>query len=40
MITDWSRRREREKILLITRKYPPSVGGMETAAYELYSALH
>ena len=29
-----------ERILFITRKYPPSVGGMETAAYELYSALH
>src|ERR1700722_3439527 len=30
----------REKILFITRKFPPSVGGMETAAYELYNALH
>ena len=39
MITDWSRRRERERILFITRKFPPSVGGMETAAYELYNAL-
>src|SRR5947209_6212036 len=29
-----------EKILFITRKYPPSIGGMETAAYELYKALH
>jgi len=29
-----------EKILFITRKFPPSVGGMETAAYELYNALH
>lgn len=27
------------KILYITRKYPPSTGGMETAAYELYAAL-
>jgi glycosyltransferase involved in cell wall biosynthesis len=29
-----------EKILFITRKYPPSIGGMETAAYELYNALY
>lgn len=28
-----------EKILFVTRKFPPSVGGMETAAYELYNAL-
>ena len=28
-----------ERILFITRKFPPSVGGMETAAYELYNAL-
>lgn len=27
------------KILFITRKFPPSTGGMETAAHELYSAL-
>lgn len=27
------------KILFVTRKYPPSTGGMETAAYELYKAL-
>src|SRR5512146_727396 len=28
------------KILFITRKFPPSIGGMQTAAYELYSALY
>lgn len=27
------------KVLYVTRKFPPSVGGMEKAAYELYSAL-
>lgn len=27
------------RILFITRKYPPSTGGMENAAYELYQAL-
>lgn len=27
------------KILFVTRKYPPSTGGMENAAYELYTAL-
>jgi glycosyltransferase involved in cell wall biosynthesis len=27
------------RILFITRKYPPSTGGMENAAYELYTAL-
>jgi glycosyltransferase involved in cell wall biosynthesis len=27
------------KILYVTRKYPPSTGGMENAAYELYKAL-
>lgn len=32
-------KREHERILFVTRKFPPSVGGMETAAYELYSAL-
>jgi len=32
-------RRKQERILFITRKFPPSVGGMETAAYELYNAL-
>lgn len=26
-------------ILFVTRKYPPSTGGMENAAYELYTAL-
>lgn len=27
------------RILYVTRKYPPSTGGMENAAYELYAAL-
>jgi len=27
------------RILFVTRKYPPSTGGMENAAYELYMAL-
>lgn len=27
------------RILYVTRKYPPSTGGMENAAYELYTAL-
>lgn len=27
------------RILFVTRKYPPSTGGMENAAYELYTAL-
>ncbi|HSX06286.1 MAG TPA: glycosyltransferase family 4 protein [Candidatus Saccharimonadia bacterium] len=27
------------RILFVTRKYPPSTGGMETVAYELYMAL-
>ncbi len=27
------------KVLYVTRKYPPSVGGMEKAAYELYESL-
>jgi len=27
------------RILFVTRKYPPSTGGMELAAYELYTAL-
>lgn len=27
------------KLLFITRKYPPSVGGMETHASELHEAL-
>ncbi|MBP9761647.1 glycosyltransferase family 4 protein [Candidatus Saccharibacteria bacterium] len=27
------------KILYITRKFPPSVGGMETAAYEMHASL-
>jgi glycosyltransferase involved in cell wall biosynthesis len=27
------------RILYVTRKYPPSTGGMENAAFELYSAL-
>lgn len=27
------------KVLFVTRKYPPSEGGMETAAYELHRAL-
>lgn len=31
--------REQERILFITRKFPPSVGGMETAACELYNGL-
>src|SRR5690349_6267277 len=27
------------RILFVTRKFPPSTGGMENAAYELYMAL-
>lgn len=27
------------KILYVARKYPPTLGGMETAAYELNRAL-
>lgn len=32
-------REQETKVLFVTRKFPPSVGGMEKAAYELYQSL-